>query len=67
VYDPLISANSAVTVLRSPSPIVLNLGTIGILLWVRARGEAYIADDTRWCGLRFIEQLTWASAIALAI
>jgi hypothetical protein len=52
---------------RIKVPIVLNLGTIGILLWVRARGEAYIADDTRWCGLRFIEQLTWASAIALAI
>lgn len=41
-------------------PIVLNLGSTGGIVWIRARGAAFRMEDGRWCGLRIDEQLAWS-------
>lgn len=46
---------------RVELPIVLNLKDRGVIIWVRARGTAFCAEDGQWCGLRIEEQLAWSS------
>jgi len=36
-------------------PIVMNLRSVGIVIWVRARGSMYLREN-RWCGIRIEKQ-----------
>lgn len=38
-------------------PVVLNVNTTGVVVWVRARAAMFLAEDGKWCGLRVQEQL----------
>ncbi len=38
-------------------PVVLNVSTTGVVVWVRARSAMFLAEDGSWCGLRVQEQL----------
>lgn len=41
-------------------PIVMNVKTHGVVLWVRAKGAAFLNEEKKWCGLRIAEQLNWS-------
>lgn len=38
-------------------PLVMNLGDLGITVWIAGKGIAYLTDDGRYCGLAIHEQI----------
>jgi hypothetical protein len=38
-------------------PVVLNLKSTGLVVWIRGRANLFRSSDDRWCGLRFEKQL----------
>jgi hypothetical protein len=44
-------------------PIVMNVKTQGLVLWVRAKGSAFLNEEKKWCGFRIDEQLDWSHEV----